>query len=116
MDVRACRLVGVRVAAHQVFDAGLVSVLESFTIGFAFVMRNRRMAEFIAILNVGLTVILVVLARSFNAVVEALRLRSLNLGWGSSPYFMAIIRRRRWVLRVLPLRRNAHQCCCCDCC
>jgi len=98
---------------HQVIHAGLISAAESVTIGFTVVMGNRRMAELFAILHAGLAVILVILARAFNAVVEALRLRSLNLGGWSSPYFVAVIRRRTLLCLCC---RNAQECRRCECC
>ena len=100
-------LVRVRIAAHQVLNAGFISVTESLTIGFAIVMRNGWLAEFVAVLDAGLTVVLVVLARACDAIVKALRFYSLNLCGRSGPYFVAVVRAvawRRWTLLGLCCR------------
>lgn len=105
MIMRSQRLVGVRIAAHQVLDADFISAAESMAIGFAVVMRNRRMTEFVTVLNVGRTMVLVILARALDAVVETLRFYSLNLSRRVGPYFMTIIWRRwRWTLLCLYYR------------
>ena len=110
------RLIGVRIAVHQVLDAGLVSAAESVAIGFAVVMGNRRMTELFAVFNTGLTVILVVLARAFNAIVKTLSMHALKFGGRSRPDFVAVVGRRTllWVLRVR--RGNAQKYSRCECC
>jgi hypothetical protein len=91
------------IAAHQMLDTNLISPPETLAIGLAIMMRNRGMPEFIAVFDTRLTMVFIILARAFNAIVKALRLYSLNLGRWSSPHFVAVIwwRRRRPLLGVL---------------
>jgi len=95
-----------RVAVHQVIDAGFISAAESLTIGFAVVVRNGRMTEFIAVLDAGLTVVLVVFACASDAIVKALRFHSLDFGGRSSPYFVPVVWTVAW-------RRRTLLCLCC---
>jgi hypothetical protein len=65
-------LLRVLIAVHQVLNADVVAAPESLTIGFAIAMRHRWMTVFIAVLYARRTVVLVILARAFDAIVKAL--------------------------------------------
>jgi hypothetical protein len=73
------------VTTHHVVDAGLVSASEAVPVGFAVLRRQVRVAIFIAILNIGTTMIIKVLAGSFNSVKETLTVKLIELIWRSIP-------------------------------
>jgi len=96
-------LVRVRTAMHQMVDACLVAATKSMPIGISVASMYRRMPVFIPIFNAGRPVIFIVLACPSDAVMEALRLCTLNIRWYGSPWFMPVIwpisRRRRPLLQ-----------------
>jgi len=56
--------------AHQVVHANLVAATKTIAISFALLWRQMRMPVLIAVVDVGSPVIVEVLARAFNAILE----------------------------------------------
>lgn len=60
-------------------DSNLVAAPEALPVCSTIAMRNGRMAELIAVFHAGWPMILIILARAFDALMEALALRTLQL-------------------------------------
>src|SRR6185437_3652173 len=78
-------------ATHQVLHAHLVSTLESFPVGVAFLLRNRRILVFFPIVDIRRTMVLGVLARSFNPVMKSSPFRPAVRARGDGPWFLFIL-------------------------
>ncbi len=74
------------VIAHHVVDSGLVSAAEAVAVGFALLRRQVRVAIFLAVFNIGTTVIIEVLTGSFDPIQKSLTVKLIELVGRSIPW------------------------------
>lgn len=84
------------IIAHQVLDTGPVAAFECFPICAAVTVRNVRVTELVAVIDVRRTMVLRVLISASYAIAEALLLHGLILRWWSGPGFIRVIALLRW--------------------
>lgn len=105
-SVRGVSLSGAAAAVHQVLHTDLVAAAEAFAVVVTQGAFDVRVAVLVAVVHVRTAVVVEVLARTLDAVVEAAPGSVLELGRRSVP--SALIRtRRRWRRSLLVLRTGS---------
>ena len=84
---------------HHVLNGDVVAATERSAVLIAICSRNRRVFEFVSIIDVGLTVVFKVLAGAFDAIVITAASDFLILGGRCVPSSLVVVFVRRWTLR-----------------
>jgi hypothetical protein len=83
-------LVVVVIVAVKVCDCRFISTAKSFAIVVAIAWRDMRMTKLTAVVDVGLAMIVKVLARAFDTIVKALALNFAKLVWRPVPIIVIL--------------------------